>query len=337
MKKFADYIPEAEALLAEKAVSQQQQKFMGMVHALQKGKKIKGASPELKKVARTMKKSDAKDFAKTKHAGLPKKVSEDIVTEGTMAHGIFDRSPKTAKMALMQLQKLLRSPLPAGSAGDQLYNLVFDDDLYDTIDAIASKDGPDTDVTKDHDFIMKMKALVKWARDEIQGPKMRESQVTESAMLDEAGQTLDHILNRFKHEVRNFKDTGELDEHLYEALYDYYLDHGEMPYGVAKARTGDPYSWIADHLDQHLESKDIEEAINDVDVPAIMRKDDPARFPARVMPSAPPATFKPRPEDIPALHRKTAGKDFPVTLDQVRAPEESLDTLRKMAGLPPRP
>ena len=65
MKKFADYIPEAEALLAEKAVSQQQQKFMGMVHALQKGKKIKGASPELKKVARTMKKSDAKDFAKT--------------------------------------------------------------------------------------------------------------------------------------------------------------------------------------------------------------------------------------------------------------------------------
>ena len=90
-------------------------------------------------------------------------------------------------------------------------------------------------------------------------------------------------------------------------------------------------------MDQHLESKDIEEAVSDVDVPAIMRKDDPARFPARVMPSAPPATFKPRPEDIPALHRKTAGKDFPVTLDQVRAPEESLDTLRKMAGLPPRP
>jgi hypothetical protein len=62
--------------LNEKAVSQQQQKFFGMVHAMQKGKKIPGASAELKKTAKDMSKSDAKDFAKTKHAGLPKKVSE---------------------------------------------------------------------------------------------------------------------------------------------------------------------------------------------------------------------------------------------------------------------
>ena len=53
-------------VVAEKSVSKAQQRFMGMVHAMQKGEKIKGASPELKKVARTMKKSDAKDFAKTK-------------------------------------------------------------------------------------------------------------------------------------------------------------------------------------------------------------------------------------------------------------------------------
>jgi hypothetical protein len=62
--------------LSEKAVSQQQQKFFGMVHAMQKGKKIPGASDELKKTAKSMSKSDAKDFAKTRHAGLPKKVSE---------------------------------------------------------------------------------------------------------------------------------------------------------------------------------------------------------------------------------------------------------------------
>jgi len=64
--------------LSEKAVSQQQQKFFGMVHAMQKGKKIPGASAELKKTAKDMSKSDAKDFAKTKHAGLPKKVSEKM-------------------------------------------------------------------------------------------------------------------------------------------------------------------------------------------------------------------------------------------------------------------
>jgi len=67
---------QADELVAEKAVSQQQQKFMGMAHAMQKGEKIKGASPELKKVAKTMKKSDVKDFAATKHEGLPKKVKE---------------------------------------------------------------------------------------------------------------------------------------------------------------------------------------------------------------------------------------------------------------------
>ena len=47
---------------------------MGMVHAMQKGEKIKGASPELKKVAKSMGRKDVRDFAKTKHKGLPKKV-----------------------------------------------------------------------------------------------------------------------------------------------------------------------------------------------------------------------------------------------------------------------
>jgi len=76
-----------EEVVAEKAVSQQQQKFMGMAHAMQKGEKIKGASPELKKVAKTMKKSDVKDFAATKHEGLPKKVEakEEEVEETTDA------------------------------------------------------------------------------------------------------------------------------------------------------------------------------------------------------------------------------------------------------------
>jgi hypothetical protein len=60
-------------VVAEKAVSQQQQKFMGMVHAMQKGAKVKGASPELKKAAKSMSKADARDFAKTKHKGLPAK------------------------------------------------------------------------------------------------------------------------------------------------------------------------------------------------------------------------------------------------------------------------
>ena len=60
--------------------SKQQQKFMGMVHALQKGDmKPSDASPELKKVAKSMGSKDAKDFASTSHKGLPKKVKQEIV------------------------------------------------------------------------------------------------------------------------------------------------------------------------------------------------------------------------------------------------------------------
>ena len=58
------------------AVSKAQQRFMGMVHAAQKGEEP--ASPEVAKVASDMKKSDAKDFASTSHKGLPDHVKEAI-------------------------------------------------------------------------------------------------------------------------------------------------------------------------------------------------------------------------------------------------------------------
>jgi len=59
------------------AVSKAQQKFMGMVHATQKGD-INAPSAEVQKAADSMKKSDAKDFASTKHKGLPDKKEEEI-------------------------------------------------------------------------------------------------------------------------------------------------------------------------------------------------------------------------------------------------------------------
>ncbi len=133
--------------IMEKAASKQQQKFMGMVHAMQKGEKVKGASPELKKAAKGMSKKAAKDFASTKHAGLPKKVTEDI-------------------------------------------------------------------------------------------------------MLDEGGSTLNHIANRFKYEVKMFMQAGVMDNDLYEALSDYYIDRGEVPYGVAKGKPGYPdmTQWVEERF-----------------------------------------------------------------------------------------
>jgi tetrahydromethanopterin S-methyltransferase subunit G len=60
-----------EEELEEKAVSKKQQRFMGMVHATQKGEKA--PSKEVSKVAKSMGKKDAEDFAATKHKGLPEK------------------------------------------------------------------------------------------------------------------------------------------------------------------------------------------------------------------------------------------------------------------------
>jgi hypothetical protein len=58
------------------AVSKAQQRFMGMVHAADKGETP--ASPEVAKVSASMKDSDAKDFASTKHKGLPDHVKEAV-------------------------------------------------------------------------------------------------------------------------------------------------------------------------------------------------------------------------------------------------------------------
>jgi hypothetical protein len=59
------------------AVSKAQQRFMGMVHATQKGD-MDSPSPEVEKAADSMSDKDAKDFASTSHKGLPDKKDEQI-------------------------------------------------------------------------------------------------------------------------------------------------------------------------------------------------------------------------------------------------------------------
>jgi hypothetical protein len=61
------------------AVSKKQQRFMGMVHALNKGEiNPSDVSKDVQDVAKDMKKKDAKDFASTKHKGLPMKKEQMI-------------------------------------------------------------------------------------------------------------------------------------------------------------------------------------------------------------------------------------------------------------------
>jgi Protein of unknwon function (DUF3008) len=111
---YDDDEPTIDQFLKEKAVSKAQQKFMGMVHAAQKGGKA--ASPEVAKVAKSMGKKDAKDFASTKHKGLPNKVSEatrsrpfdDIPRDGCAVKGC----DKDAKKGSEYCEKHTYKPKP---------------------------------------------------------------------------------------------------------------------------------------------------------------------------------------------------------------------------------
>ena len=99
-------------------------------------------------------------------------------------------------------------------------------------------------------------------RQEAQQKKAKEAKAAKAAaakkqpvkesILRESHDTMQHIINSHKNEVKRFVAGEDMDEDLYDALYDYYCAQGEMPYGTMKARTGDPYSWVSDRFDQDV-------------------------------------------------------------------------------------
>lgn len=67
------------------ATSKQQQKLMGIVHAIQKGDmKPSDASKKAQQMAKSMKPSDVTKYASTKHKGLPKKVKKENMGVASM-------------------------------------------------------------------------------------------------------------------------------------------------------------------------------------------------------------------------------------------------------------
>jgi hypothetical protein len=74
--------------------------------------------------------------------------------------------------------------------------------------------------------------------------KFAESADSTGYMLVEGA--LDKIAHQYSKEVKDFMSSGDLDDDLFSALYDYYFD--DMPYGTKKARDGDPYEWVADRF-----------------------------------------------------------------------------------------
>ena len=97
------------------AVSKAQQRFMGMVYATKKGD-MTNPSPEVAKAAASMKKSDAKDFASTKHKKLPeKKVAKEAADFSQR-----DKIMKKAKPLHKHLYKNLHKKDTSGDVNEKI-------------------------------------------------------------------------------------------------------------------------------------------------------------------------------------------------------------------------
>jgi len=182
----------------------------------------------------------------------------------------------------------------AENVTDVLYPLLGDDALYDQLAAMADED-PDADsvplvkawVTRNKDQSPELSELAASfettaptapaapaepaapaAPTPVQPPvaegdnletfediiRLSGAPINEN-VLNDSGSTLDYIIKTYQRDVKDFVQNGDMSEHLFDALYDYYLD--DMPYGVKKARSGDPYEWIGDRFSNDLQGFDM--------------------------------------------------------------------------------
>ena len=88
------------------ALSKKQQRFFGIVRAIQKGEQTP-TTPATAKAAEDMKKTDVKKFASTKHKGLPEKkvTKEEIQTDRKISFPEMQKRIRDAKERRSQQKK----------------------------------------------------------------------------------------------------------------------------------------------------------------------------------------------------------------------------------------
>ena len=88
------------------ALSKKQQRFFGIVRAIQKGEQVP-TTPETAKAAADMKKTDVKKFASTKHKGLPEKkvTTEEVKLNRKISFPEMQKRIRDAKDRAREKQK----------------------------------------------------------------------------------------------------------------------------------------------------------------------------------------------------------------------------------------
>lgn len=112
------------------AKSVKQQEFFGLVDKYKKGE-LKNPSKEIKKAAEGMTKKQVKDFASTKHKGLPEKVGENVVRlkETDLRRIVRECVTRILKESdnLDDYEYFYREQFPPGKQGDIDYSYYMKD------------------------------------------------------------------------------------------------------------------------------------------------------------------------------------------------------------------
>ena len=207
------------------------------------------------------------------------------LSEGTWA--LPETPEQQEKLNQLMSAELIVGP-DAINATEQLYDLVGDDELFDILNDLADKSQGRANCWDDSDVQRRLAELGVQTPQSTQAepadvpqdtapaqpaavPPVAEGDnmatfvedhelaemlkyagvpVRESVLTDSTGSTLEHIKDTFRRDVKDFTQSGDMSDALYDALYDYYFD--DMPYGTKKARDGDPHEWVSDRFAQDI-------------------------------------------------------------------------------------
>ena len=113
------------------AVSKKQQRFFGIVRAIQKGEQ-KPTTPETAKAASGMKMKSVKKFAKTKHKGLPEKKK---MKEESCGKGMYYCNTDQKCKPIPKGTKVRKDGMLVKESPDKLSDLLKGDKEYDLTNA----------------------------------------------------------------------------------------------------------------------------------------------------------------------------------------------------------
>ncbi len=76
--------------------------------------------------------------------------------------------------------------------------------------------------------------------------------MTPGVIAEITNPTLEFLKVRHATEIAKLDEGHDMSDAMYEEFFLYFVESGEMPYGTAKARDGDPYQWIFDQLTKDM-------------------------------------------------------------------------------------